>query len=266
MSQNASVCVRLRAVPSTSTSNVRLADSSRDMPAGRTAGDQESRQAVCNVLVYDLSKQLTAQVEQAASRVPGCYRIWHSPLQLSALRKLESWLVDIFLVNFRDNREAALQAVESADARMRAVKIVAVLPSPDADLAAAAIARGATTCVVEGDPVLDAGMVLSTFRCGLIPMNAEIATQLIARLRHHVRMQEPAPAAADDHASCLTDREVEILQLSARGLKQKEIAGVLGLSPHTISGYFKRIYEKLNVNSRSEAIFEASELGYISIY
>ena len=265
MSQNASVCARLPAGPSTSTSSVRLTDSPGGMSAGRAGGAQEGRQAVCNVLVYDLGKQLTAQLEQAARGAPGHYRIWHSPLQLSALRKLESWLVDIFLVNFRDNRDAALQAVERADARGRAVKIVAVLPTPDADLAAAAIARGATTCVVEGDPVLDAGLVLSSFHRGLIPMNAEIATQLIARLRHHVRTQEPAPAA-DDHASCLTDREVEILQLSARGLKQKEIAGVLGLSPHTISGYFKRIYEKLNVNSRSEAIFEASELGYVRLY
>ncbi|MFZ5669818.1 MAG: response regulator [Pseudomonadota bacterium] len=61
----------------------------------------------------------------------------------------------------------------------------------------------------------------------------------------------------------LTDRETETLSVFARGLSYKEAAEALGVSPHTISDFVKKIYRKLNVHSRSEAVFEAQCLGLI---
>ncbi len=61
----------------------------------------------------------------------------------------------------------------------------------------------------------------------------------------------------------LSDREVEALNLLARGFTYVECADLLGISPHTIGTHVKNIYRKLEVTSRAEAVFEASSLGIL---
>ena len=55
----------------------------------------------------------------------------------------------------------------------------------------------------------------------------------------------------------LTNREVLVLEQIARGLAVKSIAKLLGISPHTVTGYMKSIYLKLEVTSRSQAQLKA---------
>ena len=61
----------------------------------------------------------------------------------------------------------------------------------------------------------------------------------------------------------LTLRELEILLLMKKGLVFSEIASVLSISLNTISTHVKNIYRKMSVHSRSEAVYEATELGLI---
>lgn len=63
----------------------------------------------------------------------------------------------------------------------------------------------------------------------------------------------------------LHDREIEVLKQAATGLSNREIAGKLEISESTIQAHFANIFRKLNVNSRSEAIFEAMKRGWISL-
>ncbi|MDQ2700000.1 MAG: response regulator transcription factor [Actinomycetota bacterium] len=62
----------------------------------------------------------------------------------------------------------------------------------------------------------------------------------------------------------LTDREVEVLGLIATGATNKEIAGSLFLSPHTVKEYTSAIYRKLSVRNRAEAVRTAQAHGLIS--
>lgn len=61
----------------------------------------------------------------------------------------------------------------------------------------------------------------------------------------------------------LTERESEVLRLIAKGMTQGECARLLGLSPHTVVGYVKEIYRKLNVSSRAEAALIARDMGLV---
>jgi DNA-binding NarL/FixJ family response regulator len=61
----------------------------------------------------------------------------------------------------------------------------------------------------------------------------------------------------------LTDRETEVLRCIAKGLTLPETARMLGISPHTVSGYVKDIYRKLNVSSRAEAALSAQQMGLV---
>jgi DNA-binding NarL/FixJ family response regulator len=62
----------------------------------------------------------------------------------------------------------------------------------------------------------------------------------------------------------ISTREVEVLRLFSRGLSYRETAYALGLSQYTIGDYVKSIYRKLGVHSRTEAIFEARQVGLIA--
>ncbi|MFK7863731.1 MAG: response regulator [Pseudohongiellaceae bacterium] len=62
----------------------------------------------------------------------------------------------------------------------------------------------------------------------------------------------------------LTARETEVTQLVSKGYSAEEAAELLGLSPDTIRGYVKTIYQKLEVNNRSELTLKAMKLGFIS--
>ena len=61
----------------------------------------------------------------------------------------------------------------------------------------------------------------------------------------------------------LTPREVEVLQLAARGGKSRDIAAGLVVSPVTVKSHFEHIYRKLGVHDRATAVGEAMRLGLI---
>ena len=66
-------------------------------------------------------------------------------------------------------------------------------------------------------------------------------------------------------AEALTDREVEVLRLAARGLTNKAIGHALSISARTVQGHLANIYGKLSVNSRTEAVTQALKLGWIVV-
>jgi len=63
----------------------------------------------------------------------------------------------------------------------------------------------------------------------------------------------------------LTSRELDVLQLFGKGYSYNETANLLGCQLATVQTHAKHIYVKLGVHSRSEAVFEASRMGLISI-
>ena len=100
-----------------------------------------------------------------------------------------------------------------------------------------------------------AGM-LQGIVAGQPPLSPSIARRL---LRHF----QPIPVVSEDEAP-LTPRETEVLRLTAKGLTLQEVADVLGLSRHTVSGYLKDIYRKLSVGTRAEATLEAARRGLVA--
>lgn len=70
---------------------------------------------------------------------------------------------------------------------------------------------------------------------------------------------------AEEESPQLGAKEKEVLELMFKGFSRKELAAILNVSTNTIGTHVKRIYTKLNVSSRSEAIYEATRLGLISL-
>jgi len=62
----------------------------------------------------------------------------------------------------------------------------------------------------------------------------------------------------------LTDRELEVLSLAAKGFTNKAIGVQLGISDRTVQGHLAHIFDKLQAGSRTEAVMRAVSLGWIS--
>jgi DNA-binding NarL/FixJ family response regulator len=63
----------------------------------------------------------------------------------------------------------------------------------------------------------------------------------------------------------LTDREVEVLRLVARGLRNRDIAEAIGRTPETVKVHLKHVMEKLRVHDRTEAVIQAVRRGIIHL-
>jgi two-component system, NarL family, response regulator len=63
----------------------------------------------------------------------------------------------------------------------------------------------------------------------------------------------------------LSEREIQVLELVARGLSNDEIGAALDVTGGTVKSYLKRIYTKLDVNARTEAVTVAIERGFLRL-
>src|SRR5579871_4870133 len=114
-----------------------------------------------------------------------------------------------------------------------------------------ALKAGASGYLLKNTGLVNIIEALKELYQGGSPMSSNIARKLVSAFRHQ------APAEAQSGTATLSARENEILQLLARGLLYKEIADQLSISTSTVRQHIHRIYEKLHVQNRTEAINKA---------
>jgi DNA-binding NarL/FixJ family response regulator len=116
----------------------------------------------------------------------------------------------------------------------------------DADHIYDALAAGATGYLLKQTPRAELLVALEEVHGGGSPMTSNIARKVVQSFRQTV----PAIPAAEE----LSAREHEVLDLLARGYLYKEIADQLNISIPTVNTYVRRMYEKLHVRSRAQAV------------
>ena len=118
----------------------------------------------------------------------------------------------------------------------------------------AAICAGAAGYLLKTSSAADVAQSVREALEGGSPMNPRIARRVLEMF------SKLAPKQADYG---LSERERQILQRMVRGLIKKEIADELALSTHTVDTYLRRIYEKLQVNTRTGAVAKALKEGLV---
>jgi DNA-binding NarL/FixJ family response regulator len=121
----------------------------------------------------------------------------------------------------------------------------------DADHIFSALAAGASGYLLKQTPRAELFAALEDVQRGGSPMTSNIARKVVQSFR------QPAAPGAEG----LSPREQEVLDLLARGYLIKEIADRLTLSVPTINTYIRRIYEKLHVRSRAQAVAKYAHLS-----
>jgi two-component system NarL family response regulator len=98
-----------------------------------------------------------------------------------------------------------------------------------------------------------------------------LAENMVQVIREVARGERPIPAAVAQRLTermlqpVLTNREMDVLRLIARGFRNKEIAGQLNISEETTQGYVKIIFTKLSVHDRTEAVAVAVRRGIVHL-
>jgi DNA-binding NarL/FixJ family response regulator len=110
---------------------------------------------------------------------------------------------------------------------------------------------------VEGSQLIQA---VKAVRAGDSVLHPTIVHRVLARLT----ADEHAGTQADDEEP-LTDRELEVLRLAARGMANKEICATLGVSVRTVEAHLSHVFHKLGVGSRTEAILHGLRHGWFTV-
>jgi DNA-binding NarL/FixJ family response regulator len=154
-----------------------------------------------------------------------------------------------------DVRMPVLDGVAAVATVSRRSKVLMLTYSEDADVVSDALRAGATGYLIHGrfEPADLLRAVRATYT-GQAVLSPSAASVLVDALR-----QGPRTPLPDHVASGLSDRERGVMDLIARGLSNRAIADELYLSEKTVKNHVNRIYAKLAVTSRGEAI--ASWLG-----
>ena len=164
----------------------------------------------------------------------------------SALTKLPQEKPAVVLVDINLPGMNGIECVRRLKPVLPETQFVMVTVYEDANHIFNALAVGASGYLLKQTRHGDMLNALREVHAGGSPMSSQIARKVVQSFRR-TGME---PASSED----LSPREREVLELLARGYLYKEIAESLAISVQTVNTYIRRIYEKLHVRSRAQAV------------
>jgi DNA-binding NarL/FixJ family response regulator len=168
--------------------------------------------------------------------------------------------IDIALVDLRLGDGSGIDLIRWMSAHHPSAQCIAVTVLTDQESIMSALRAGASGYLLKDASDQDFIEGIRTVLSGGAAITPSIARRLL-----HVFCESKFPEASDVPAESakLSPREEEILKLIAKGMSVPEIAKIESISRHTVESHIKRIYQKLEVNSRVEAVMWAKETGLV---
>lgn len=180
---------------------------------------------------------------------------------LAAARLLLDGEVDLFILDLGLPDGSGIELIEEIRAHGgRESRILVLSVLGDQETVLAAVLAGADGYLLKDLDSLDIGQQAADALTGGAPLSPSIAAYVLRHLRR--QQEQPKP---DDTESILSPREIQLLQLLARGYSNRQAAVELSISPHTIGDHVKSIYRKLRVSSRGEAMVRAFRSGLLRL-
>jgi DNA-binding NarL/FixJ family response regulator len=164
----------------------------------------------------------------------------------SAIEALPQQAPDVVLMDISLPGRNGIECVRQIRASMQATQFVMLTVYEDADRIFEALSAGAAGYLLKQTPRAELLAAIKQVFQGGSPMSGVIARKVVQFFQR--------PLATTDKTAELSDREREVLALLIQGYLYKEIAEALKVSYTTVTTYGRRIYEKLQVHSRAQAV------------
>jgi len=173
-----------------------------------------------------------------------------------AVEKAAESLPDVVLMDIRMPRSSGIEACRAVKEAAPSAKIVILTISDEEEDLFEAIRAGASGYLLKDIPLDEVAGAVRAVHGGQSLINPSMAGKLLtefatlAKRDDEERAQElPAPR--------LTEREMQVLKLVARGMNNRDIAKELFISENTVKNHVRNILEKLQIHSRMEAVMIA---------
>lgn len=174
----------------------------------------------------------------------------------AALEMIEQLIPDVAVLDIQMPKVNGIEVSREIRAQRWPIGVLILTAYDDDPYIAAVLKTGANGYVLKTaspDEIINA--VRDVYQ-GKSVLDATILPKLLAQIAHSNTTQFFEP---------LSEREIEILSLVAKGLTNKVVGSHLNISDRTVQGHVARIFEKLQANSRTEAVMRGISLGLISL-
>lgn len=182
------------------------------------------------------------------------------------LQMLDKKPADVLLVDLGLPDGSGIDVVRAAHVRWPACNIMVSTAFGDETHVMQSIEAGASGYLLKDHPPEGMVFEIRSLHAGGSPISPLIARQILVRFRQPDHSATAVAALRDPNkqGAVLSAREREVLEYITKGFTSNEIAALISVSHHTVLTYVRRIYAKLEVNSKTEAIYEARNQGLLA--
>jgi DNA-binding NarL/FixJ family response regulator len=185
----------------------------------------------------------------------------------TTLAEATSWLAsfepDVVLCDLGLPDGSGVDAIRSCLARYPRCLVMVITVFSDDEHAFQSLEAGATGYLLKESSSDEVAGEIRALLAGGSPISPQIARRVLQRMLRSSAALPREDASEEVDTGELSPREVEVLKLLSKGFSNGEVAKLFNLSAHTVSTYVRRIYRKLAVHSRAEALFEAHQMGLL---
>lgn len=171
--------------------------------------------------------------------------------------------VDVLLVDLGLPDGSGLEVIRHARQHHPDCEAMVISMFGDEQNVISSIEAGALGYIHKDAAPSDIALTIMEMKSGASPISPMIARKVLAK---YASSAAPSNVPVIDETlagGTLTRREMEVLNLIARGFSYIEIAKLENRSVHTVQAHVKKIYSKLSVHSKIEAVYEATRLGLL---
>jgi two-component system NarL family response regulator len=173
-----------------------------------------------------------------------------------AVQKAAESLPDVVLMDIRMPKSSGIEACRAMKEAAPSSKIVILTISDEEEDLFEAIRAGASGYLLKDIPLDEVAEVVRAVYGGQSLINPSMAGKLLTEFATLAK-RDDEERAQQVPAPKLTDREMQVLKLVARGMNNRDIAKELFISENTVKNHVRNILEKLQIHSRMEAVMIA---------
>jgi len=177
----------------------------------------------------------------------------------AAIAAISHLALDIVLVDIGLPDISGIDVIRRLKTLSPESNVLVVTTFGDEKTVTAALEAGADGYLLKGTALEELKRDIHALQDGGSPLSPMIARKLLNRLRHSGVDDKPEPGAK----AGLTRREHEILEMIAKGFSYAETSKICNVGVATVHSHLKSIYRKLEVHSKTEAVYEARRRSLI---
>lgn len=183
--------------------------------------------------------------------------------RVEGLNILEHAPVDVLLVDLGLPDGSGIDVIRAAHAKWPDCNIMVSTVFGDEMHVMQSLEAGATGYLLKDSSTASIAAEIRSLHQGGSPISPLIARQILMRFRQQDTTPPLVATSPNAPRARLSAREQQVLEYITKGFNSEEIAGLMCVSRHTVLTFVRRIYKKLEVSSKTEAIYEARNQGLL---